>query len=175
MRLTIGNCLAGSTGVLALVGLATPAQAGTNSGQLALGAQVNRSCSVSTMDLNFGLLDTHNVTEIDAEGTISVACISTTIFSIELDFGNHALGETRRIRNADGDYLTYEVYRNASRTQRWASLPVQSRNGVIIGMTNRSLPGLNNTLCLSPALTVSAEQIDRISDTIDAALTTVLG
>ena len=49
------------------------------------------------------------------------------------------------------------------------------RNGVIIGMTNRSLPGLNNTLCLSPALTVSAEQIDRISDTIDAALTTVLG
>lgn len=165
MRLTIGNCLAGSTGVLALVGLATPAQAGTNSGQLALGAQVNRSCSVSTMDLNFGLLDTHNVTEIDAEGTISVACISTTIFSIELDFGNHALGETRRIRNADGDYLTYEVYRNASRTQRWASLPVQSRNGVIIGEGSEDFEAYGTLSGISPSTPVGAYS-DQLTVTI---------
>ena len=165
MRLTIGNCLAGSTGVLALVGLATPAQAGTNSGQLALGAQVNRSCSVSTMDLNFGLLDTHNVTEIDAEGTISVACISTTIFSIELDFGNHALGETRRIRNADGDYLTYEVYRNASRTQRWASLPVQSRNGVIIGEGSDDFEAYGTLSGISPSTPVGAYS-DQLTVTI---------
>ena len=165
MRLTIGNCLAGSTGVLALVGLATPAQAGTNSGQLALGAQVNRSCSVSTMDLNFGLLDTHNVTEIDAEGTISVACISTTIFSIELDFGNHALGGTRRIRNADGDYLTYEVYRNASRTQRWASLPVQSRNGVIIGEGSEDFEAYGTLSGISPSTPVGAYS-DQLTVTI---------
>lgn len=165
MRLTIGNCLARSTGVLALVGLATPAQAGTNSGQLALGAQVNRSCSVSTMDLNFGLLDTHNVTEIDAEGTISVACISTTIFSIELDFGNHALGETRRIRNADGDYLTYEVYRNASRTQRWASLPVQSRNGVIIGEGSEDFEAYGTLSGISPSTPVGAYS-DQLTVTI---------
>ncbi|QUS36324.1 aspartate aminotransferase family protein [Falsirhodobacter algicola] len=49
------------------------------------------------------------------------------------------------------------------------------RRGVILGMTNRSLPGLNNTLCLSPALTVTADQVDMISDTIDRALATVLG
>ncbi len=165
MRLTIGNCLAGSTGVLALVGLATPAQAGTNSGQLALGAQVNRAGSVSTMDLNFGLLDTHNVTEIDAEGTISVACISTTIFSIELDFGNHALGETRRIRNADGDYLTYEVYRNASRTQRWASLPVQSRNGVIIGEGSEDFEAYGTLSGISPSTPVGAYS-DQLTVTI---------
>ncbi|MFE3838183.1 aminotransferase family protein [Pseudogemmobacter sonorensis] len=42
--------------------------------------------------------------------------------------------------------------------------------GVIIGMTNRSLPGLNNTLCLSPALIATAEDIDRITDAIDTAL-----
>lgn len=47
--------------------------------------------------------------------------------------------------------------------------------GVIIGATNRSLPGLNNTLCLSPALIVTADQIDRITDTIDRALTKVIG
>jgi len=47
--------------------------------------------------------------------------------------------------------------------------------GVQIGMTNRSLPGLNNTLCLSPALVVSAAEIDRITDAIDGALSEVCG
>lgn len=47
--------------------------------------------------------------------------------------------------------------------------------GVIIGMTNRSLPGLNNTLCLSPALIATADDIDAITGSIDKALTKVFG
>ncbi|WP_290691504.1 MULTISPECIES: aspartate aminotransferase family protein [unclassified Haematobacter] len=47
--------------------------------------------------------------------------------------------------------------------------------GVIIGVTNRSLPGLNNTLCLSPALIATPDDIDRITDAIDVALTKVFG
>ena len=47
--------------------------------------------------------------------------------------------------------------------------------GVIIGMTNRSLPGLNNTLCLSPALIATADDIDQITGAIDRALTKVFG
>ena len=47
--------------------------------------------------------------------------------------------------------------------------------GVIIGVTNRSLPGFNNTLCLSPALVPTADDIDRITDAIDGALTRVFG
>ncbi len=47
--------------------------------------------------------------------------------------------------------------------------------GVIIGVTNRSLPGFNNTLCLSPALIATADDIDQISDAIDRALTRVFG
>jgi taurine-pyruvate aminotransferase len=45
--------------------------------------------------------------------------------------------------------------------------------GVIIGMTNRSLPGFNNTLCLSPALIATPEDIDQITDAIDRALVKV--
>jgi taurine-pyruvate aminotransferase len=45
--------------------------------------------------------------------------------------------------------------------------------GVIIGATNRSLPGFNNTLCLSPALIATADDIDQITDAIDGALTRV--
>lgn len=47
--------------------------------------------------------------------------------------------------------------------------------GVIIGATNRSLPGLNTTLCLSPALIATADDIDQITEAIDAALTRVFG
>ena len=46
---------------------------------------------------------------------------------------------------------------------------------VIIGATNRSVPGFNNTLCLSPALVCTAEDIDLITDAIDQALTRVFG
>ena len=45
--------------------------------------------------------------------------------------------------------------------------------GVIIGATNRSVPGFNNTLCLSPALIATADDIDRITDAIDGALSRV--
>ncbi|WP_117193166.1 aminotransferase family protein [Rhizobium terrae] len=48
-------------------------------------------------------------------------------------------------------------------------------NGVIIGATNRSLPGLNNTLCFSPALIASASDIDEITGAVDTALTKVFG
>ncbi len=47
--------------------------------------------------------------------------------------------------------------------------------GVIIGATNRSLPGLNNTLCLSPALIATTSDIDAITDAIDGALGRVFG
>ena len=47
--------------------------------------------------------------------------------------------------------------------------------GVIIGMTNRSLPGLNNTLCLSPALIATPADIDQITGAIDGALGRVFG
>lgn len=47
--------------------------------------------------------------------------------------------------------------------------------GVIIGATNRSLDGLNNTLCLSPALIATADDIDAITGAIDQALSRVMG
>ncbi|MDE9450528.1 aminotransferase class III-fold pyridoxal phosphate-dependent enzyme [Aliiroseovarius sp. Z3] len=47
--------------------------------------------------------------------------------------------------------------------------------GVIIGASNRSIPGRNNVLCFSPALIVTAEDVDRITDAVDKALTKVFG
>ena len=47
--------------------------------------------------------------------------------------------------------------------------------GVLIGATNRSLPGRNNTLCFSPALISTEAEIDAITDAVDKALTKVFG
>lgn len=47
--------------------------------------------------------------------------------------------------------------------------------GVIIGATNRSLPGRNNTLCFSPALIATEQDIDKICEAVDNALTKVFG
>ncbi len=47
--------------------------------------------------------------------------------------------------------------------------------GVIIGATNRSLPGFNNTLCFSPALIAGPDDIDQITAAVDAALSKVFG
>ena len=49
------------------------------------------------------------------------------------------------------------------------------QQGIIIGATNRSLTGFNNTLCLSPALIATADDIDEITDAIDGALGRVFG
>lgn len=49
------------------------------------------------------------------------------------------------------------------------------QQGVIIGVTNRSLPGKNNTLCFSPALIATKDDIDHICDAVDGALTRVFG
>ena len=44
------------------------------------------------------------------------------------------------------------------------------KQGVIIGRTNRSFPQHNNTLCLSPALICTKDDIDEIVTAIDVAL-----
>ena len=47
--------------------------------------------------------------------------------------------------------------------------------GVVIGATNRSVPGKNNTLCFSPALISTADDIDHLTAAVDEALTRVFG
>ena len=49
------------------------------------------------------------------------------------------------------------------------------KQGVIIGATNRSIAGFNNTLCLSPALIARPDDIDAITEAIDGALGRVFG
>lgn len=49
------------------------------------------------------------------------------------------------------------------------------QQGVVIGATNRSLPGKNNTLCFSPALIATKDDINEICEAVDGALGRVFG
>ena len=47
--------------------------------------------------------------------------------------------------------------------------------GVIIGASNRSMPGFNNTLLFAPALIATTDDLDQIVGAVDAALGRVVG
>ncbi len=47
--------------------------------------------------------------------------------------------------------------------------------GIIIGATNRSLPGFNNTLLFAPPLIATKDDLDQVNDAVDQAIGRVLG
>ena len=47
-------------------------------------------------------------------------CASGAAYQVGLDNGQHASGTTRRMQGPGG-LVTYELYRNTTRTQRWGS------------------------------------------------------
>lgn len=47
--------------------------------------------------------------------------------------------------------------------------------GVLIGYSNRSITGLNNTICLSPALICTKSDMDQVAEAIGNALTKIYG
>jgi spore coat protein U-like protein len=56
----------------------------------------------------------------DGTSTVTVQCASGAAYQVGLDNGQHASGTTRRMQGPGG-LVTYELYRNTTRTQRWGS------------------------------------------------------
>ncbi len=82
-------------------------------------AIVSSQCSVSAGTLNFGnagLL----TSATDSSTAVSVQCANGVPYQVGLGNGQNASGSIRRMRNATR-YVTYEVYRNSARTQRWGN------------------------------------------------------
>lgn len=116
-----------------------------------------------------------NLRIIEDEGLLA----NTVAMGDRLLANLHALGQKHRVI---GDVRGKGLFCGAELVaDRATKEPVDERlaqavvadcmaQGVIIGVTNRSVPGFNNTLCLSPALIATPEDIDRITDAIDGAL-----
>jgi len=82
-------------------------------------ANVTSQCSVSASTLDFGSVGLL-LANTDGTSTVTVQCASGVAYQVGLDNGQHATGTTRRMQGPGG-LVTYELYRNTTRTQRWGS------------------------------------------------------
>lgn len=88
-------------------------------------ATVNTTCTITGGNLEFGQYDTLDTNPDFAQLALRVACTQGTTNQIELDEGTHAAaGSTaaapaRRLDGANGDFLSYDLYTDAGRTDVW--------------------------------------------------------
>ncbi|MGR3639269.1 aminotransferase family protein [Alterinioella nitratireducens] len=121
-----------------------------------------------------------NMKIIEEEGLLE----NTTHMGERMLDNLHALSEKHAVIGdvrGKGLFLGAELVSDRGSKEPCAEKDVQAvvadcmAQGVIIGATNRSVPGFNNTLCFSPALIATADDIDEITQAVDKALTKVFG
>lgn len=97
-------------------------------------ATVANTCQISTAsDLDFGSTTTLSGSR-DQTSTIQLQCPANTPWRVGLDNGLYANGSTRRMRGPGNQHLTYELYRDPTRTQRWGrTLGSDTSNGTGTG------------------------------------------
>ena len=83
-------------------------------------ATVVSQCSVSATTLDFGTVGLL-LANTDGTSTVTLQCASGVAWQVGLDNGQHAAGTTRRMIGPTASLVTYELYRNATRTQRWGN------------------------------------------------------
>lgn len=86
-------------------------------------ATVADSCTVTAADLNFGAYDP-NAGDLDGTSTITATCTAGTPYDIGLDRGNNnanASGTTRAMAGTGGEYLSYELYQEATHSTVWGN------------------------------------------------------
>jgi spore coat protein U-like protein len=87
------------------------------------------SCSVAAVGVAFGTYDPLSVVSFDATGSVRVTCLwtsgsglgaqrATPVISLSAGFPPGTFAQ-RRLRTSAGDLLSYNLYRNAARTQVW--------------------------------------------------------
>jgi len=92
------------------------------SATLAVSASVSKNCTITTAPVNFGAYDpvTANATApLDGIGTITVTCTKGAVSKVGLGVGSNAQGSTRRMSQGAAAYLTYELYKDTTRSTVW--------------------------------------------------------
>jgi spore coat protein U-like protein len=86
-------------------------------------ANIRPSCnSVTATDLSFGQSTGLLSANMDGTSTISLTCVNGTPYQVGLNNGTSANGNVRRMKfSGGGDYVTYELYRDSGRSQRWGN------------------------------------------------------
>jgi spore coat protein U domain-containing protein, fimbrial subunit CupE1/2/3/6 len=106
-----------------VLGLAAPTLAQTDTANLSVSTSVSKNCSITTTPVAFGAYDpvvANVTTPLDAAGAVIVTCTKGAGTRIDLNAGANASGSIRRMAGG-GDFLTYELYQDTTRTTVWGS------------------------------------------------------
>ncbi len=90
----------------------------TTKNNLAVSAVVPAKVQLSTSPMNFGTVPTTKNTLARATASITINMVATQVYHITLDAGQHKLG-SRRMRNAVGNTIAYDLYQNTAYTTAW--------------------------------------------------------
>jgi spore coat protein U-like protein len=101
-----------------------PASSQSASTTLVVTANVIRNCTIATTPINFGAYDpvaANATTPLDGVGSIIIACTRGTGAHVGLSNGGNNIGSTRRMQMNAVNFLTYEIYKNAGRSDVWGN------------------------------------------------------
>lgn len=102
--------------------LSGPAFAGAANAPIPVSAEVVGRCTVSATPMQFTVANPGSAANVDSTATVQVQCTSLSFFVISMDNGQNAAGSQRRmIGTTTGQFLEYEIYRNAARSNRWGT------------------------------------------------------
>lgn len=98
--------------------------AGTKSGTMKTTVTVDPSCRMTVSGLSFGNANLFSGV-VDATTTINLTCGPAVNYSVAIDNGQYYNGQRRMYGGPGflgfGEYVTYQLYRNAGRTQAWGA------------------------------------------------------
>jgi spore coat protein U-like protein len=125
MRNQAGRLLAGVAvaGVMAAAGTwSHRSEAATATGSVTVSASVAGNCLVSSPTIVFGAYDplgANETTNLDQSADFTVRCTKGANAQVGLLNGGNHDGSTRRMVAGAGQFLNYELYREASHSNVW--------------------------------------------------------
>lgn len=128
-------------------------------------ATIAPSCRInSTTNLDFGTVGGLISTPLEQTSQINLTCVGGTPWQAGLNDGLHVAGGARRMANGAGEFVSYELFRDAARMQRW---------GNTLNTDTRSGSGTGNSQALTVYGRVPAQSATpgNYSDTITVTVT----
>lgn len=101
--------------------------------------EVIDGCTVLTAEMTFDVSAGAGAGPIDSATQIQIECTRLAIFRVDMDLGSNANGTQRRMRNPAGDFIPYQIYRNAARSQVWGSGWGNAPWGIAFGLGRDSV------------------------------------
>ncbi|HBP32090.1 MAG TPA: hypothetical protein DD666_22105 [Advenella kashmirensis] len=105
-----------------------------------IAASLISACKINAQPLNFGSQPSNFSVNVMSTSTIASTCTKGTPYQIGLNNGLYAVGNQRRMKAGDGQFINYELYKDSARSQRWGAAlnTAETLAGVATGATQNA-------------------------------------